>query len=350
MFYLLNTKIILIAVISSIIILSSLFLLSNSEIRYGVLQEVGIKLKPIMVDNSYSMEYVARGIPAPYYMAILGNDIFFNERFTGNLYVIKNGNFQDQPIINVSIENEQMQIVGLASANSSIFIHVTEVDFEEDQYRNNKVLEYSWNDKNLNFIQEIEPQILFTDTHHSGGIVMDDNKNIFSTYPYIIESHLFDYFANGVHGFDFESTTNTIWHTSEVDEIEDGVVIGLDGKIHSVPMSNMDDHQFWVVPYYPNSLHVPDTNSSKKSQNSIYVGFCNGDEIKGGIFEYPLNSQKTDFLISYTKENFKEIDHYKYLITKDFYCVSDIEPGPDGSLYVTDYTKTGAIYKIVPKL
>ena len=79
------------------------------------------------------------------------------------------------------------------------------------------------------------------------------------------------------------------------------------------------------------------------------VGFCNSKEIKWGIFEYPLNSQKTDFLISYTKGNFKEIDHYKYLITDDFYCVSDIEPGPEGLLFVTDYTKTGVIYKIVPK-
>jgi hypothetical protein len=53
-------------------------------------------------------------------------------------------------------------------------------------------------------------------------------------------------------------------------------------------------------------------------------------------------------LIFYTKGNFKEIDHYKYLITDDFYCFSDIV-GPEGSLFVPDYTKTGAIYKIVEK-
>ena len=346
-----NTKIIFIAIISSIILLSSLFLLSNSEIRYGILQDVGIKLKPKIIDSSYTMEFVGSGLPAPYYLGSIGNDVFFNERFTGNLYVIKNGNFQDQPIINVSIENEQTQIMGIASGSSSIFIHVTEVDYEEeeDQFRNNRVLEYSWNGKNLNFIQEVTPQILFTDPHHSGGITMDEDENIFSTYPYIIEEHLFNYFAYGVHGMDHEITTNTIWHTSELDEVVDGAVVGIDGKIHSVSMDNIKNHKFWIVPYYPNSLHIPDTDSSNGHQNSIYVGFCQGKETKGGILKYPLNSQKTDFSISYTKENFKEIDHLKYLIAKDFYCVSDIEPGPEGSLFVTDYTKTGAIYKIVPK-
>ena len=346
-----NTKIIFIAIILSILLLSSLFLLSNSEIRYGILQDVGIKLKPKIIDSSYTMEFVGSGLPAPYYLGSIGNDVFFNERFTGNLYVIKNGNFQDQPIINVSIENEQTQIMGIASGSSSIFIHVTEVDYEEeeDQFRNNRVLEYSWNGKNLNFIQEVTPQILFTDPHHSGGITMDEDENIFSTYPYIIEEHLFNYFAYGVHGMDHEITTNTIWHTSELDEVVDGAVVGIDGKIHSVSMDNIKNHKFWIVPYYPNSLHIPDTDSSNGHQNSIYVGFCQGKETKGGILKYPLNSQKTDFSISYTKENFKEIDHLKYLIAKDFYCVSDIEPGPEGSLFVTDYTKTGAIYKIVPK-
>jgi hypothetical protein len=347
----LNTKIIFIAIILSILLLSSLFLLSNSEIRYGILQDVGIKLKPKIIDSSYTMEFVGSGLPAPYYLGSIGNDVFFNERFTGNLYVIKNGNFQDQPIINVSIENEQTQIMGIASGSSSIFIHVTEVDYEEeeDQFRNNRVLEYSWNGKNLNFIQEVTPQILFTDPHHSGGITMDEDENIFSTYPYIIEEHLFNYFAYGVHGMDHEITTNTIWHTSELDEVVDGAVVGIDGKIHSVSMDNIKNHKFWIVPYYPNSLHIPDTDSSNGHQNSIYVGFCQGKETKGGILKYPLNSQKTDFSISYTKENFKEIDHFKYLMAKDFYCVSDIEPGPEGSLFVTDYTKTGAIYKIVPK-
>ena len=69
--------------------MSSLFLLSNSEIRYGILQDVGIKLKPKIIDSSYTMEFVGSGLPAPYYLGSIGNDVFFNERFTGNLYVIQ---------------------------------------------------------------------------------------------------------------------------------------------------------------------------------------------------------------------------------------------------------------------
>ena len=91
-------------------------------------------------------------------------------------------------------------------------------------------------------------------------------------------------------------------------------------------------------------------SSVANKDDSIFVGYCKGEKTKGGIYEYPLNSERTDFQIPTSQNNFREIDHEEYLIAENFYCVSDIEPGPDGSLYATDYTKTGAIYKIVPTI
>ena len=43
------------------------------------------------------------------------------------------------------------------------------------------------------------------------------------------------------------------------------------------------------------------------------------------------------------------INHEKYLVAKNFNCVSDMEVGSDGAIYVSDYVSNGAIYKIVPK-
>jgi hypothetical protein len=353
----LKKKIALGIFLSALFISSIILVASNSEIRFEILQELGIKLKPKTIDNSYSIQTLVSGLPSPYHIAVIGNDVFFNERFTGNLFVIKNGDLQSQPIINVSDENPQTKIHGIASYNSSIFLHITEADYEVDQYKNNRIVEYGWDGENLILKQEVEPQLLFTDMHHSGGIIVGDNSNIFSTYPGILEQPLLDYYVYGVHGFTFDQKTKNIWHTTEVDNNETWKEIISDTnykpdlyeKIHIVSSNDMNNHNFWEVPYYPNSLLVPNPTLSQKFNDSIFVGYCKGEKTKGGIYEYPLNSERTDFQIPTSQNNFREIDHEEYLIAENFYCVSDIEPGHDGSLYVTDYTKTGAIYKIVPK-
>jgi glucose/arabinose dehydrogenase len=353
----LKKQIIIASITAGMFFLLLSFVLTNSEIRYEILQDVGIKSVPKIVDDSYSIEPLAIGIPNPYHITILGNDVFFNERFTGNLYLIKNGEFQSKPTINVSLDNEQTKIHGVGSFGSSIFIHVTDANYEEGLYENNRILEYTWNGKKLNLIQEIKPQILFTDMHHSGGIIVDDNKNVFSTYPEPIESPLLDYYGHGVHGFTFDSQTNNIWHTTEVDKNLNLKEILSDTdyypdeyeKLHVISIEDMENHKYWEVPYYPSSLVIPDTNFSKKFQNSIFVGFCKGGESKGGIYEYPLDSQRTDFLIPNAEFDFLGINHEKYLMAENFYCVSDMEVGSDGAIYVSDHTRNGAIYKIVPK-
>ena len=351
-------QIVIASIIAGIFFLSLSFVLTNSEIRYEILQDVGIKSTPKIVGDSYSIKPLATGIPHPYHITILDNDIFFNERFTGNLYLIKNSEFQSEPIINVSLDNERTKIHGIGSFGSSIFVHITETSYEEGLYENNRILEYTWNSKKLNLVQEIKPQILFTDMHHSGGIIVDDNRNVFSTYPEPIESTLLDYYGYGVHGFTFDSQTDNIWHTTEVDKNLNWKEIVSDAdyypdeyeKLHVVSIEDMVNHKSWEVPYYPNSLVIPDTNFSKKFQNSIFVGFCKGEEAnKGGIYEYPLDSQRTDFLIPNAEFNFLGINHEKYLVVKNLNCVSDMEVGSDGVIYVSDYVSNGAIYKIVPK-
>lgn len=351
-------KKIIAGVFISILFISSILLVAtNPEIRFEILQEIGIKLEPKIIDDSYVIQTLASGLPAPYHIAVIGNDVFFNERFTGHLFVIKNGNFQNQPVINVSEENQQTKIHGIASYNSSIFLHITEADYEADQYENNRIIEYEWDGNNLILKKEVEPQLLFTDMHHSGGIIVGNNSNIFSTYPGILEHPLLDYYVYGVHGFTFDQKTDNIWHTSEVDDNETWKEIVSDTnykpdlyeKIHVVSANGMTNHKSWEVPYYPNSLLIADSNLSQKFNDSLFVGYCKGEKTKGGIYEYPLNLERTDFQIHTLEDDFKIISHEEYIIAENFYCVSDLETDDNGTIYVSDYTSNGVIYKIVPK-
>ena len=83
----------------SILAVSFAFVFLNPDVRFGVLQDVGIKNNPVMLDESYNMHEFAVGIPSPYYLSIIDDDVFFNQRYTGNLFVIKNCEYQEKPIL-----------------------------------------------------------------------------------------------------------------------------------------------------------------------------------------------------------------------------------------------------------
>ena len=348
----LNKKIIF-CIIGIILISSILIILNNNEIKFKTLQVLGIKNIPISINSKIFLEEIAVGLPSPYYIAVIENDIFFNERFTGNLFVIKNGDFQKQPIINFSHINEKTKILGISAIDSLIFLHIADVDFEAELYENNRIFEYVWDGTDLIFKKEIMPKILFTDPHHSGGIIVDPRFNVYSTFPIKSIEPLTDYYVYGVHGFTFDRKTDNIWHTTEVDTKETwrdfvndkNFVPDKYEKLHFISAENMNKENFWEVPYYPNSLLISGS-TQQKLNDSLFVGFCKGEKSKGGIYEYPLDSDRTDFAINYRINEFRQVNHSEYLIAENFYCVSDIEVNSRGDIYMTDYTTNGAIYKI----
>ena len=88
---------------------------------------------------------------------------------------------------------------------------------------------------------------------------------------------------------------------------------------------------------------------STNHKDSLFVGFCKGVNSGGGLYEYPLNSERNEFLIPNTQSTLLNVNHEKFLIGENFYCVSDMELGSDNIIYLTDYVSNGAIYKIAPK-
>jgi hypothetical protein len=338
-----------------ILFFSFTFVFLNPDIRFEILQDAGIKHTPKLIDELYYLEPYTVGIPSPYHMAIIDDDIFFNQRFTGNLFVIKSGEFQENPILEFNNETDS-RIIGVDSLESSILIHLIEYN-DDKKIIGDKIYQYIWDGNVLDFVKELNVNKIFTDEHHSGGIITNDDRQIFSTFTRDENSNNFEYYAYGIHGLDFDIQTNNIWHTTEVDaniawpEMIDDVNPQQKQyeKIHILSSDLKNLHKMWEVPYYPNSLVIPETNFSKKWENSVFVGYCKGEKSKGGIYEYPLNKQRTEFLILNSEKNLLEINHSEYIIAENFHCVSDLEISSTGIIYVVDYISNGAIYKIVPK-
>ena len=347
-----NRKIILpILGLFVLIVFSGTILYLDSEYRYEVLQTIEIKQTPKILTNSYTIEPFAVGLPFPYHLTVLDDDVFFNQRFTGKLFVIKNEEFQKNPILNFDSENLYTRILGISSDDSSIFVHIAESK-ENKIFENNRVLKYSWDGNSLNFIGEVDTLALYTDEHHSGDSLVMDNEKIISTIPTSVQSNDDEYYIYGIHGFDYDSITETIWHTSEVEWPENLEEINSLDQYEKIHMMHKPykTSKSWEVPYYPNSLLIPEVNLSTNYNDSLFVGFCKGVNAGGGgLYEYPLNSERNEFLIPNTQSTLLNVNHEKFLIGENFYCVSDMELGSDNIIYLTDYVSNGAIYKIAPK-
>ncbi|MGD8431975.1 MAG: hypothetical protein PVG23_05320, partial [Nitrosopumilaceae archaeon] len=89
-------------------------------------------------------------------------------------------------------------------------------------------------------------------------------------------------------------------------------------------------------------------NEITNYDNSLFVGDCNN----GNIYQFELNENRDGFefdqpflqdLVVNENESFDEI-----LVGTGFGCVTDIERGPDGFLYVVSLSE-GVIYRIIPK-
>ena len=346
-----NRKIILpILGLIGIIALSGIILYMDSEYRHTILQTVDIKQTPEIIVNSYVLEPLAVGLPFPYHLTIIDDDVFFNQRFTGKLFVIKNEEFQKSPILELDSENSKIRILGISSDDSSIFVHIAESK-ENKIFENNQILKYSWNGNSLNFIEVVDTLSLYTDEHHSGDSLVMNNGNIVSTIPVSAKQNDEEYYVYGIHGFDFDSITETLWHTSEVywpEDLEEVDSLNQYEKIH-IMSKPYKTSKSWEVPYYPNSILIPEVNFSTTYTDSLFVGFCKGVNSGGGLYEYPLNSERNEFLIPNTQSTLLNLNHDKFLIAENFYCISDIELGSNNAIYLTDYVSNGAIYKIAPK-
>jgi len=104
----------------------------------------------------------------------------------------------------------------------------------------------------------------------------------------------------------------------------------------------------WVKTTSPTAIVFPTPERFEKYQDSLFVGDCNN----GNIYRFVLDSDRTGFvfqdpslqdLVFNQGDNNEEI-----LIGQKYGCITDMQFGPDGYLYVVSLTR-GAIYKLSPE-
>jgi glucose/arabinose dehydrogenase len=317
----------------------------------------------------------------------------------GTVRVARNGVLDSRPALDVSVANEREQgMLGIAVKGSTVYLYFTESANDGGEAISKRVYKYTWNGQEL-----VDPVLVkdlpATRPYHNGGamavapdgtvyLVVGDTGR-YGLLQNNVGGELFPdtsvimpvepegpYYAIGIRnsfGMAFDPVTGKMWITEngnadydEVNLVEPGFNSGWNqamGRATDDQIAKMvsdygnysyaDPKFSWQRTVAPAGLTFVDSDSDSLSRygNSLFVGDCNF----GNIYRFELNEERDGFVINdpgladwvaNSDDSTSEI-----VFGERFGCVTDLDVGPDGLLYITTYSPftTSAIYRLVPK-
>jgi len=399
--------VIVVGIISLAIFFS--FIYNEPEFRYYLGTSTGLKDKPVLTDNNFTIEGVIVGIQASTALTFIENDILFLEKETGKIRHIENNILVDEPVWDFNVKKEGCEcytesgLLGIISVDSNIYVYVTEELDSKNSIVENRIYQFTW--KNNKLQNQLLLNILPGDAnmHHGGAMVADHNKNIYAVIgdqtletelqnfnndlisdagiilrvgidnkvksPSLSDSPNDHYYGVGIRnsfGLAIDPFTNNLWITEngthEYDEINltfpkyNSGWKKIQGPATDEQLQNFvgySDYEYsdpefsWEETPAPTGISFVD-DKWKKFSNSVFVGDCSGN-----LYKFQLNTSR-DKLVFDTPElkdlvlNADDSDS-EIIFGTNFGCITDVEYNPDdGYLYIISYLNNGAIYKISP--
>ena len=330
-------------------------------------------------------------------MTFVEDDILILQKSDGVVRLIQNGILQDKPVLDVNVDPVgEKGMLGITSVGSSVYLYFTEAHEDGGESLGNRIYKYEWTGDSL--INPILLKELPSNVSHNGGAMtvgLDDQVYavIGDTLRYGLlqnkpvewlkgdDVNLKDngvilqvetenpYFAMGIRnsfGLTIDPVTGNLWATEngndDFDEINlvpekfnSGwiVIMGpvTESELDSLPGYEdyvYDDPKFtWEEPVAPTGLDFAKFQEIDKYDNSLFVGDCN----TGNIYNFELNENRDgfEFTSSFLQDNIinKNESMDEIIIGTGFGCVTDIERGPDGFLYIVSLSE-GTVFRILP--
>jgi len=138
----------------------------------------------------------------------------------------------------------------------------------------------------------------------------------------------------------FNSGWDVIMGPASEDELSK--LPGYDGYVYSDPEFS------WQRVVAPTSISFVKSKPLENYNNSVFVGDC----ISGNLYKFELNQDRTGFVFDNPalSDNVVNVGESldEIIFGTGFDCITDIEIGPDGLIYVVSRSHD-SIYKIIPK-
>ncbi len=352
---------------------------------------VSVLAEPTIADQNLVVEKFVTGIAnGPTALTFIADDILVLQKNDGQIRLVKNGILEQNAVLDLSVANIAEQgMLGIVSVDSRVYLYFTESDRDGGPPIANRIYKYDWNGTAL-----LNPVLLKTltakNTYHNGGAMTDfkgdvyavigDNGNygvlqnrntggINDTSVIMRINPSGPYYAMGIRnsfGLTFDSVTENMWDTENGPDDYDEINLVLpnfnsgwdrimgpanETQIQRLPQHNYvySDPEFsWQKTVAPTGISFMNLGTLSNYSNSIFVGDCNN----GNLYSFKLNTERTGFVFNSEELSDKVLNigdpMDEILFGNGFGCITDVEEGPDGLLYVLSYSE-GTIFRILPK-
>jgi len=330
-------------------------------------------------------------------MTFVGDDVLFLQKSDGQVRLIQNGTLQLEPVLDVNVNSEgEKGMLGITSVGSFVYLYFTESEKDGGDALGNRIYKYTWDGEKL--INPILLEELPSNISHNGGAMvaglddqvyavigdtlryallqnkpiewLDDSEIDFKDNGVILELETEKpYFAMGIRnsfGLAIDPVTGNLWATENGDDDFDEINLVFEkfnsgwivimGPATEEELAELpgyqdyvyDDPEFtWEKVVAPTGLSFGAFHEIDEYDNSLFVGDCN----TGNLYRFELNEDRDgfEFSSSFLQDNMvnKNESMDEIVIGTGFGCVTDIERGPDGFLYVVSLSES-AIYRILP--
>ena len=353
--------------------------------------------EPVLYDENLILQVYARDIGWGYTtMTFVGDDILLLQKL-GEVSLIRDGIIQKEPVLEIDVNPiRESGLLGVTSVGSTVYLYFTEVDSDGEQL-GNRIYKYDWNGEKL-----VNPVLLkelpSNEYHNSGAMVTGLNNQVYAVvgdtgkygplqnklleelYPpetkdYMDTSVILrvdpegPYHAMGIRnsfGLAIDPITGNLWATEngeddfdEINLIPDKFNSGwnkimgpaTESEIDSLP--GYEDYVYgdpkfsWEKVVAPVGINFGNFKETRNYDNSLFVGDCNN----GHLYKFELNQNRDGFVFSNPdlQDNLvNENDSTdEIMLGTGFRCITDIERGPDGFLYLVSHGER-VIYRILP--
>lgn len=330
-------------------------------------------------------------------MTFVEDDILILQKSDGVVRLIRDGVLQDEPVLDVNVDPDgEKGMLGITSVGSTVYLYYTEANEDGGESLGNRIYKYEWTGDyliNPELLKELPSNI----SHNGGAMVVGLDEQVYAvigdTLGYgLLQNKPLDwlegddldlkdngvilqlegenpYFAMGIRnsfGLAIDPVTGNLWATENGDDNFDEinlipekfnsgwiVIMGpaTESELASLPGYEdyiYDDPKFsWEQSVAPTGLDFAKFQEINNYDNSLFVGDCN----TGNLYKFELNENRNgfEFTNSVLQDNVVNKDESldEIIIGTGFGCVTDIERGPDGFLYVVSLSE-GVIYRILP--
>jgi glucose/arabinose dehydrogenase len=354
---------------------------------------------PVLNDADLIIEKYVSNLCCPVTtMTFVGEDILILQKNNGLVRLVQDGILQEKPALDVNVNAMgETGLLGITSVNSTVYLYFTAADKDGGKSLGNKIFKYDWDGSEL-----INPVLLnelpSNDYHNSGVMVTGLDGTVYAAvgdtgrYGLLQNKHpewvtdedlvMRDngvilqvdppgpYYAMGIRnsfGLAIDPVTGILWASENGDDDFDEInmtfkkfnsgwiaIMGPATESELASLPGYEDYVYsdpefsWEKVVAPTALEFAKFKETSKYDNSLFVGDCN----TGNLYKFELNPDRNGFVFAspHLQDSVVGLDESldEIIFGTGFGCITDIERGPDGFLYIVSLNDK-IIYRIIPK-